>query len=50
MDQKKETSEKKGVLARFFDKLDKKLAEKSRSSCGCCGGAEGKDKEKKCCS
>ncbi|MEI6832336.1 MAG: hypothetical protein WCK61_06495 [Candidatus Omnitrophota bacterium] len=45
----KKEKQKKGFFARLFDKLDKKMEEKSKSgSCGCKGNdSEGK---KSCCS
>lgn len=48
-EQKKEQAqgEKKGFLARMFDKLDQKIKEKS--SCCCCNSRKDENKDDKSC-
>ncbi len=43
-----ETNEKKGFLKRILDSLDKKLEEKSRSTCSCCAGQRKENKDSSC--
>ena len=50
MSEEKKSVVKKGLLARLFEALDKKMAEKS-VSCGscCCGTKSESPGDKKCC-
>ncbi len=42
--------EKKGFIARFLDKMDKKLEEKSKNKPCCCCDSNKSDDKKKCSS
>lgn len=44
----KQQEKKKGFLARFIERMDKKLEEKAKSKPSCCSGGETKE-GKSCC-